>query len=499
MKALVCLALAAAPLASGDDVFRDVARETGLDFRHFLGGTGDFYLAEVMGPGAALFDYDGDGDLDAYLLSATTPNRLFRNDGGRFVDVTAAAHVAGGADQWSTSAGFFDYDGDGRLDLFVCNYVVWSRETDLELGFTLDGTTRAYGPPTLYRGTDCTLYRNDGDGSFADVTVPAGIAVRNPATGQPMGKALAVTFVDVDADGWMDVLVANDTVQNFLFRNRGNGTFVEVGTRSGVAYSGEGTATGAMGMDVGDYANGGGLAVGIGNFAKESTSFYVQQPDPWQFADMSASEGIGSPSRLRLSFGLFFFDYDLDGRLDLLQANGHLEDEINAIERSQTYEQAAQLFWNRGTGAGSCFVAVPEETTGDLARPIVGRGATYADIDADGDLDVLLTQVGRAPLLLRNDQALGHHWLRVLVRGAGGNRDAIGAWVEVETPDGVVQRRQVMPARSYLSSVERTLTFGLGANDRVAALRVRWPDGTRREIAAPPIDAQLEVAPDDAG
>jgi hypothetical protein len=535
--------------------FVDATSASGIDFVHVSGATGDKLLPETMGAGAAFFDADADGDPDLLLvqsahwpqtapggaaptqrfytndgsgrfsdataawgldlsfygqgvaagdfdadgrvdlfLTALGPNRLLRNTGSRFEDVTAAAGVAGDPDRWSTSAGFFDYDNDGDLDLFVCNYVLWSREVDLELNFTLNGTDRAYGPPKLYRGAHSYLYRNDGGGRFTDVSTESGIEVVNPATGEPAGKALALTFVDVDDDGRLDVFVANDTVQNFLFRNNGDGTFEEVGAQSGVGFDNAGSATGAMGIDAADYGNDGGLGVGIGNFANESTSFYVQQRSPWQFVDMSAAEGVGSPSLLKLTFGLFFFDYDLDGRLDLLQANGHLENEIREIQPSQSYAQPAQLFWNCGREAGACFAAVEEAALGELARPIVGRGASYADVDGDGDLDVLLTQTGGPPLLLRNDQQLDRHWLRVRLAAEGGNRDAIGARVELSA-GGVTQRRTVMPTRSYLSQVELPLTFGLGEADRVDALRVTWPDGSSGEFAVEAVDTTLVLRP----
>jgi hypothetical protein len=261
---------------------------------------------------------------------------------------------------------------------------------------------------------------------------------------------------------------------------------------SGLAFDSTGKATGAMGIDAADYANDGSLGVGIGNFANETTGFYVQQRDPWVFVDIANAGGIGSPSRLKLSFGLFFFDYDLDGRLDLLQANGHLEDEINEIQPSQHYRQASQLFWNCGGDGRSCFAAVPEERLGGLSRPIVGRGATHADIDGDGDLDVLLTQAGDRPLLVRNDQALGHHWLRVRLVGRDGNPGAIGARVEL-TAGGRTQVRAVMPTRSYLSQVELPVTFGLGPSDRVEGLRVVWPDGKTQPVVVERVDTTLTV------
>ena len=462
----------------GSGRFEDVTVEAGLDVT--------FY-----GTGVACGDYDSDGDVDLFIGALGT-NHLFRNDDGIFVEQTNFAGVAGGESMWSTSAGFFDYDNDGNLDLFVCNYVQWSREIDLQLNFTLNGTDRAYGPPLQYQGTDSYLYHNNGDGTFTDVTRAAGIAVANPATGASMGKALAVTFADVDNDGYLDIFVANDTVQNFLFRNLGDGTFEEVGAVSGMAFDTMGGATGAMGIDAGDIRNDGQLGIGIGNFANEPSSFYVQQPhDPWQFADRSSAEGIGSPSRLTLSFGLFFFDYDLDGWLDMLQANGHLEGEINEIQPSQHYRQPALLFWNCGAKASSCFAVVPEANLGDLARPIVGRGAAYADIDGDGDQDILLTQTGGPPLLLRNDQQLGHHWLRVKLIGSSSNRDAIGARVEL-VADGIIQRRQVMPTCSYLSQVELPITFGLGETTQTS-VRITWPNGSVQIVTIDQVDTTLIV------
>jgi hypothetical protein len=528
--------------------FVDITREAGIDFVHTNGAVGLKLLPESMGSGAAFFDPDGDGDPDLLLVNAThwpdSPqaapstmalyrndgagrfvdateasgldatlygvgvaagdidndgdpdlyvtalgeNRLYRNDDGRFVDVTASAGVAGEQRDWSSSAGFFDYDNDGDLDLFVCNYVRWSKEIDLELNFTLNGRDRAYGPPTSYEGSHPYLYRNEGGGRFTDVSAEAGVRVNNPLTGRPMAKALAVVFADLDLDGFIDIFVANDTVQNFLYRNLGDGTFKEMGATAGVGFDGAGNATGAMGIDVAHHRNDHQLALAIANFANEMSSLYVSQRGGPQFTDEAAGEGVGAPSRRHLSFGLFFFDYDLDGRVDLLQANGHLEDEINQVQASQHYRQPVQLFWNGGPEARSCFAEVPPDRLGDLSRPLVGRGAAFADIDADGDQDVLLTQAGDAPVLLRNDQALGHHWLRVRLEGRRSNRDAIGAWVEVEAAD-LAQRRQVMPTRSYLSQVERTLTFGLGERDAVDAVRVTWPGGSVQDVGPLAVDA----------
>ena len=457
--------------------FADVAEEVGLD-------------ARLQGMGVAVGDVDGDAHQDVFL-SAVGPNALYRFDGSRYRDATAEAGVAGDPEEWSTSAAFFDADRDGDLDLFVGNYVRWSRAIDLAVDYRLVGVGRAYGPPTNFEARHSYYYRNEGGGRFAERSAEAGLRALNPATGGPVGKTLGLAPADVDGDGWMDLFVANDTVQNFLFHNRGDGTFEEIGSLSGVAYGRDGNATGAMGADSGLYRDDGQLGFAVGNFSGEMTSLFVAQAGRSHYTDEAIVEGIGSPSRLSLSFGLFFFDYDLDGRLDLLQANGHLEEEIHTVQLSQHYRQPAQLFWNAGPEHRATFAAVPAETTGDLSRPIVGRGSSYADVDGDGDLDVILMQSHGAPLLLRNDQLTGHAWLRVRVEDPPGGT-AIGAWVEV-TADGHLQRRQVMPTRSYLSQVERTLTFGLGPAARVESVRVTWPDGVERELLAVEPNGELSV------
>lgn len=534
--------------------FTDITKDAGITFIHNSGARGEKLLPETMGPGVAFLDYDGDGNQDLLFVNGTwwpddadlstkkpTTLALFHNDGhghfngvtagsglnvpiygmgvavgdydndgkvdifitgvggchlfhnegnGKFRDVTAEAGVGGLSDDWSTGAAFIDYDNDGKLDLFVCNYVKWSKSIDIGVHYTLDGTHRAYGPPNNFQGTFCRLYHNDGSGHFTDVSAKAGIQVRNKDTGVPVAKSLSVAPVDLDGDGFIDLIVANDTVQNFVFHNKRDGTFEEIGTSSGVAFDPYGNPRGAMGIDTARLHNDDSIAISIGNFANEMIAMYVSHGDQLHFSDDAIAEGIGSPSRLPLKFGLFFFDYDLDGWLDLLTANGHLEQEITKFQKSQKYAQSAQLFWNGGLkGAG--FIPVgPDKAGADLFEPIVGRGSAYADIDGDGDLDVVLTQVGGPPLLLRNDQKLDHHYLRLKLVGNGTttNRDAIGAWVKA-TVAGRTLWRQVMPTRSYLSQSELPVTIGLGSTAKVDSVEVIWPGAPK----APQVIADVKV------
>lgn len=435
------------------------------------------------GMGAACGDFDGDGRVDVFI-SGVGDQRLLRNEGGgKFRDVTDAAGLRAAPDAWGTSCGFVDFDRDGDLDLFVCHYVRWTREVDLEVDYRLAGIGRAYGPPMNFAGSTPRLYRNEGGGRFTDVSAAAGVEVRNPATGQPMAKSLGLAPTDLNHDGWPDLIVANDTVQNFVFTNRHDGTFAEVGAESGLAFDTFGGARGAMGIDAGRFTEDNTLGVSIGNFANEMLALYVAQRDAFLFSDQAMAQGIGAASRQWLTFGVFFFDYDLDGWLDLLSVNGHIEPEIARVQPGQQYRQPAQLFWNtRGVRAGGGFAKADAARAGeDLFQPLAGRGSAFADVDADGDLDVVITQAGGPPVLLCNDQRLGHAWLRVKLVMPAGNRDALGAWVRVRTGDRN-QWRQVMPTRSYLSQAELPVTFGLGRAARVDELEVGWPDGRRQRV-----------------
>jgi hypothetical protein len=540
--------------------FADITAEAGIAFEHTSGAYGDKLLPETMGGGVAFLDYDNDGDQDLLLvnstawpwklaegeaeptqalyqndgtgkftdvtqaaglaislygmgvavgdydgdgwtdvfLSAVGPDKLLHNEQGTFVDVTESAGVAGADDAWGTGCTWLDYDRDGKLDLFVCNYVQWSREIDAAQGFTLTGGERAYGPPLSFAGTLSYLYHNEGDGRFNDVSESAGIHVYNsqqPEQKIPAGKSLGVVPFDLDGDGWQDIVVANDTVQNFVFRNRQDGTFEEVGGTSGLAFGSDGSARGAMGIDIGRPRNNEAIAVVIGNFANEPTSFFVSQGEPGKllFSDESVSNGLGPQSRLQLKFGVFFFDYDLDGRLDVLAANGHLEEDINKVVPSQHYKQPPQLFWNAGSDQPTEFVRVAADKSGEqFSQPLVGRGAAYADIDGDGDLDVVITQTGGPPRLLRNDQALGHHWLRVKLTGQGSNPEAIGAVVRLHA-GGATQSRTVGPTHGYLSQSELPVTFGLGDSDQIERLEIVWPDGATQEVAGPQADTLLTI------
>jgi hypothetical protein len=447
----------------GKGHFEDVTKEAGLDKT--------FY-----GQGVAVGDYDNDGDLDLYV-TAIGRGYLFRNDGKGHFDEVALQVGARGPHGWLTGAAFLDVDNDGDLDLFIANYITWTPEVDKVQGFQLTGIGRAYGPPTSFSGSYCALLRNDG-GQFTDISESSGIQVCTPDLKVPVGKSLGVAPYDVDGDGWVDIAVANDTVQNFLFHNKGKGKFEEIAIISGVAFDQSGSPRGGMGVDWAVFTNDGRLGMAVGNFANEMTALYVcDEPSTLQFSDQANLFGLGAPTQPPLKFGLFFFDYDLDGRLDLLSANGHLEPEISKVQSSETYAQPVQLFWNSGLLGRHLFQQITAENAGpDLFQPVVGRGTAYADIDGDGDLDVVLTVNNGPARLFRNDGGNKDHWIRLDLTGNGktSNRDAYGAKIELKIGDTVCHR-QNFPAKSYLSSVELPLTFGLGKADHAQEIKITWP------------------------
>ncbi|HEX6900413.1 MAG TPA: CRTAC1 family protein [Thermoanaerobaculia bacterium] len=432
---------------------------------------------EMYGMGATAGDYDNDGRQDVYI-TALEGDRLFHNEGnGKFKDVTAAAGIKNA--NFGTSAAWLDYDKDGKLDLFVANYVQWSREKDLWC--SLDGATKSYCTPESYKGVASKLYRNLGGGKFQDVSQKAGVA-------DASSKALGVAVLDFNADGWPDVFVANDTQPNKLYRNQKNGTFVDEAVESGVAFNEEGVARGAMGVDAADYDRSGRPHLLVGNFSNEMLALYHNEGNG-VFVDEAPASTVGQASLLTLTFGVFFFDYDLDGHLDLFAANGHLEEEINRVQPRVTYKQPPLLFRNQGKGK---FQSVAASLGSDLARPIVARGAAYGDLDRDGDLDVVVTTNHGPAYYFRNDGGNRNRWLRVRTVGTKSNRDGIGAVVRVTSASGK-QWQMVRSGSSYCSQSELAPTFGLGQDKVVQSLEIEWPSGARQKLANVPTNQVVTV------
>jgi len=498
----------------------EVTRAAGIDFRHNSGAFGRKYLPETLGAGCAFLDYDNDGWQDILLVNGMdwpghkrrrTTLRLYRNnrngtftdvtrqagldvemygmgvaagdfnnDGfpdlfvscvgqsrlfqntrkGAFVDVTGRAGL-GGREAFSSSALWLDYDRDGHLDLFVCNYVKWSPEQDVSC--SLDGSRKSYCTPEAYRGATCWLFRNRGNGTFEDVTAKAGLF-------DSSSKSLGATMLDYDLDGRPDLFVANDTQPNKLYRNAGDGTFQEVALRAGLAFSEDGKARAGMGVDAADYDNSGLPGLAVTNFDNEMLGLY-RNAGKGLYTDEAPRSEVGRLTRRSLGFGCFFFDADLDGQLDLLVVNGHIDDS------DVQYAQRPHLFLNTGSGS---FRDVAGEAGGGFAQPKVGRGAAFGDFDNDGDLDVLITTNGGPAYLYRNDQLAGHRSIRFKLVGTQSNRDAIGATVRVYY-GGQTRWRMVKSGSSYLSQSELPVTFGLGRHDRVERVVIQWPNGRTEE------------------
>jgi hypothetical protein len=523
------LAAASLPLiaAPRDIGFRltDVTSQAGINFQHNNGAFGSKFLPETMGPGCAFFDYDGDGWLDILivngtdfpghkrsnstlslyrnnrngtftdvtaraglavqmygmgvavadynndgfpdiLITAVGQNRLFQNTGqGHFIDVTDKAGL-GGRTAFSTSALWFDFDRDGLLDLFVCNYVKWSGANDVFC--SLDGKNKSYCTPEAYPGSTCWLFRNRGNGAFEDVTAKSGIF-------DTSSKSLGAALLDYDNDGWPDLLVANDTQPNKLYRNQRNGTFTDVAVHAGLAFSEDGKARAGMGVDVGDFENNGTSGIAITNFDNEMMGLYRPGANGI-YTDAALRSGVGTASRHRLGFGCLFFDADLDGRLDLLAVNGHIDDTVRNLSR--TYAQPPNLFLNQG---GAQFRDVAREAGESFAAPKVGRSLAVGDFDRDGDLDVLITTNSGPAYLYRNDVSNGNRSLRIRLTGVKSNRDAIGASIQVFTRDGR-QSLMIKTGSSYLSQSELTATFGIAHRDKADRLVISWPSGATQEF-----------------
>jgi hypothetical protein len=534
------LALAAIPLLPAVDapavVFQDVTAASGIRFKHTSGAVGKRFLPETMGSGCAFLDFDNDGDQDLFLansmewtpgkakalpalyrndgkggftdvtreaglavetygmgvaaadydndgwvdvfLTALGRNRLFRNKGGTFTDVTDKAGVAGSG--FSASALFFDYDKDGRLDLFVTRYVEWSADKDLFC--TLDGKNKSYCTPESYKGASPFLYRNRGDGTFEDATAKAGVA-------SPTSKALGVAMLDFDGDSWPDLVVANDTQPNRLYRNNKNGTFTDVGMTAGIAFSEAGVARAGMGVDAADYDASGRPGIVIGNFSNEMIALYHNEGSGL-FVDEAPGSTIGQASALTLTFACFFFDYDLDGLLDIFAANGHVADDINRVQAKVQYAQPPHVFRNLGQRK---FEAATPRLGAALQRPIVARGAAHGDVDGDGDPDLLVSVNNGPALLLRNDGGNRGHYLRVRTVGTTSNRDGIGARVTVTLDGGRRLERTVKTGSSYLSQSELPVTFGLGTAVKVVKVEVAWPSGKTDVVTGVAADRTIVV------
>jgi enediyne biosynthesis protein E4 len=434
--------------------FTDVTHASGLD-------------VELYGMGVAVGDYNNDGFADI-LITCVGQNRLFRNTGkGTFVDATVAAGLGGRAG-FSTSALWFDYDRDGLLDLFVCNYVKWTPERDVFC--SLDGKQKSYCTPEAYRGDTCWLFHNRGNGTFEDVTARCGVF-------DTSSKSLGVTMIDVDIDGWPDLFVANDTQPNKLYRNLRNGTFKDVAVEAGLAFSVEGKARAGMGTDSGDFDNSGTPGLAVTNFDNEMIGLFRPQ-GRGLFEDVALRAGVGVPSRNSLGFGCVFADLDLDGDLDLVVANGHIDETVRNIRGNVGYAQPPHLFLNLGNGT---FRDVAPEAGREFAQPRVGRGLACADFDRDGDIDVLITTNNGPAVLFRNDQRTGNRFIRFHLKGTVSNRDAIGATVRI-FHGGTSQSRLVKSGSSYLSQSELPVTFGVGSRDRLDRVVVSWPNGRTEEF-----------------
>ena len=436
-----------------DGTFTNITAGSGLD-------------VEMYGIGVAIGDYDNDGRDDVYI-TALEGDHLFHNEGhGKFRDVTKASGIDNAS--FGTSAAWVDYDRDGKLDLFVANYVQWTAKGDLWC--SLDGATKSYCTPESYKGTSSKLYHNLGNGKFEDVSRKAGVA-------EPTSKSLGVAVLDYNGDGWPDLFVTNDTQPNKLYRNNRNRTYTDEAVPAGVAFGEDGVARGAMGVDAADYDRSGRPDLLVGNFSNQMLGLYHNE-GTGLFVDEAPSSTVGRASLLTLTFGAFFFDYDLDGYPDIFAANGHIEEEIGRVQPKVQYKEAPLLFHNLGRRQ---FENVTTQMGAAFNRPVVARGAAYADYDHDGDLDILVTTNDGPAYLFRNDGGNRNHWISMRLVGRKSNRDGIGAVVRVISKSGK-QWNMVRSGSSYCSQSDLALTFGLGGDTAVDSIEIEWPSGEKQKL-----------------
>jgi enediyne biosynthesis protein E4 len=516
--------------------FKDVTAAAGIHFKHNAGKAGKKYLPETMGAGVAIFDYNGDGkpdilfvnskdfephtkkticalyrnngngtftdvtagsglDVEMYGIGVSTADydndgradiyitalegdRLFHNEGnGKFRDVTQQAGIHNA--NFGTSAAWLDYDRDGKPDLFVANYVQWTLKGDLFC--SLDGAAKSYCTPESYKGTQSKLFHNLGNGKFEDVSQKAGVA-------DPSSKSLGVTVLDYNNDGWPDIFVSNDTQPNKLYRNNTNGTFTDEALSAGVAFGEDGAARGAMGVDSGDYDRSGRTHLLVGNFSNQMLALYHNEGNGI-FVDEAPKSELGRSSLLSLTFGAFFWDYDLDGLLDIFCANGHIEEEIGRVQPKIQYKEPPLVFHNAGSGR---FVNVSNALGPDITRPIVARGAAFGDLDGDGDLDLVVSTNNGSAYLFKNEGGNKNHWIAIKTIGTKSSRDGLGAFVTIRSASGK-QTQMVRSGSSYCSQSAMQLTFGLGKDTSVEEIEVRWPSGITQKLGRQQCDRLLAI------
>jgi hypothetical protein len=452
---------------NGDGTFTDVTEKAGL------AGVGHY------GQGVAVGDFDNDGYPDLYVTGYGRAILYHNNGDGTFTDVTAKGGVADEGN-WSTSAGWFDYDKDGWLDLLVTNYIEWTPKTNLWCGERRPGY-RSYCNPGNYKGQKTKLYHNNHDGTFTDVSEASGV-------GKPESKGMGVVLADFNNDGWPDIAIANDTWPNFLFLNKHDGTFQDVSLVSGLAASEDGRYEAGMGIDAADVDGDGWLDVYVTHLDFELNRLYHNNHDG-TFDDYTYRSGIGNKAILLSGVSMKFLDYDNDGWEDILQLNGAMLDNVSLYHSEVSYKEPLLMYRNLGKGQ---FEKVSDSLGPDFSRPIAGRGIATADFDNDGDIDIAINNRGDYPELLRNDGGNANHWLEVLLIGTRSNRDGIGASLKLSS-EGVVHVEQSKGGMSYMSASDPRILFGLGKRTKIESLEITWPSGQVDKLANVPIDRIIAV------